>query len=337
MRRSRMSTKSSIQPKLLQSDNQQSVDVVVPMFARHETFHPRHGWLKKGRDLIERNAKAFSSNDAIVELGVGKNMVNAIRFWCQAFKVIEPRVTSGKSREYTPSTSEPNLLDDDGLDPYLEDPSSLWLLHWKLLGPPCYAAAWYYAFFLFNRVEYTIDELFLAISQWARSAFPSNRFADSSLRKDATCIIRMYTDDDSFNVSDIETISSPFADLRLIERSGDPTRYFFNVGPKPNLPAEIIAVACLDFISSDPSRSAITSDGTKGAMAKSLSSLLYDEGSPGLAFKLTESALYNALDKISSAYGTFDIQDNAGILQMVCRESPKALSSRILQDYYSRG
>lgn len=324
------------QPTLSPTNGKGAMDVVLPIFARHETFHPRYGWLKKGMDLVQEEAGVFSTSDAMVKLGVGKNMVNAIRFWCQAFKVIEPTDSSRRSQDYTPARSAQELLGDNRWDPYLEDPGSLWLLHWWLLKPPCHAAAWYYAFNLLNKMEFTIDELFSALEQWARAKFPSSRFAESSLKKDAACIVRMYTDGDSLNSQDIETISSPFADLRLLEKLGNSTRYSFNVGPKPNLPAEIIAVACLDFISSDPCRPTVLSDKTRGAMAKSLSALLYDEGSPGLAFKLTESALYNALDSTSRVHGSFSIQDSAGILQVVCRESPSGLSSKILEDYYSR-
>ena len=129
MWKSSTARESDIQPTLLQVNDQEAA-AVLPVFARHETFHPRYGWLKKGMDLAAEDSGAFSSNDALVRLGVGKNMVNAIRYWCQAFKVIEPVDGSGRSREYKPSDPGRGLLDDDsGLDPYLEDTGSLWLLH----------------------------------------------------------------------------------------------------------------------------------------------------------------------------------------------------------------
>lgn len=308
---------------------------VLPIFARHETFHPRHGWLKKGMDLAAEGVEMLSANGAMVRLGVGKNMVNAIRYWCRAFKVIEPASSVARSQSFSPTSFGLNLLRDAGWDPYLEDSGSLWLLHWHLLKPRCHAAAWYHAFYVFNRVEFTIDELFLAMLEWARGRFQSSRVAESSLRKDAACIVRMYSDDSSSNASDVETISSPFAALRLIETSGDPMRFHFNVGLKPSLPAEIIAAVCLDFMSLDSSRPAISPDEGRGAMTKSLSALLYGEGSPGLAFKLTESALYSALESVSRTYESLNIQDSGGILQIVCTESPDALKSRILGDYYT--
>ncbi len=47
----------------------------------HETFPCRYAWLPKAFGAIQREPKIFSEEElAIVELGVGKNMVHAIRF-----------------------------------------------------------------------------------------------------------------------------------------------------------------------------------------------------------------------------------------------------------------
>src|SRR4051794_40443347 len=59
-------------------------------FARHETFAPRFGWLRKAYDAVTDprvGPEVFLQPDAPVTLGVGKNMVNAIRYWTQAFKL----------------------------------------------------------------------------------------------------------------------------------------------------------------------------------------------------------------------------------------------------------
>ncbi|WP_308253209.1 DUF4007 family protein [Geminocystis sp. GBBB08] len=62
---------------------------VTPTFARHETFHPRWGWLKKGFDVASNDSNIFNSEDAPVRLGVGKNMVRSLRYWCYTFKIID--------------------------------------------------------------------------------------------------------------------------------------------------------------------------------------------------------------------------------------------------------
>ncbi len=78
---------------------------------------------------IQKSPRILSNEDeAMVELGVGKNMVRAIRFWATATGVANNRGADGW--EITPFGIA--LLDQNGLDPYLEDNQTLWLLHWKL-------------------------------------------------------------------------------------------------------------------------------------------------------------------------------------------------------------
>ena len=51
----------------------------------HETFPFRYTWLPKAVRNLTSNPKLFSDEDeAMVVLGVGKNMVRSIRFWAQA-------------------------------------------------------------------------------------------------------------------------------------------------------------------------------------------------------------------------------------------------------------
>src|SRR5947209_5279637 len=93
-------------------------------FSGHESFQCRQLWLKKGYDYV-KSGKFFSDDDAVVALGVGKNMVTSIRFWMKAFNLL---------------TSDDKLTDlahkifaDEGYDPYIEDEATLWLLHYQLV------------------------------------------------------------------------------------------------------------------------------------------------------------------------------------------------------------
>lgn len=54
-------------------------DLARASFARHETFAPRVGWLHKAYLSVKDDPETFLKEDATVRLGVGKNMVNAIR------------------------------------------------------------------------------------------------------------------------------------------------------------------------------------------------------------------------------------------------------------------
>lgn len=45
-------------------------------------------WLKKGYDFV-RSGKSFNDETAVVDLGVGKNMVASIKFWLKSFGIID--------------------------------------------------------------------------------------------------------------------------------------------------------------------------------------------------------------------------------------------------------
>src|SRR3954454_25093134 len=92
-------------------------------FARHETFHPRYGWLKKGFDAAVAAPDIFNAEDATTRLGIGKNMVRALRYWCVAYKVLEerPNPERPRLRDAHPTAFGSKLFSDRGWDPYLED------------------------------------------------------------------------------------------------------------------------------------------------------------------------------------------------------------------------
>jgi uncharacterized protein DUF4007 len=56
-------------------------------FSGHESFTCRNLWLKKGYDFVN-NQGSFTDERAVVDLGVGKNMVNSVRFWLKSFGIV---------------------------------------------------------------------------------------------------------------------------------------------------------------------------------------------------------------------------------------------------------
>src|SRR4051812_26732207 len=97
-------------------------------FSGHETFPCRYAWLPKAFRALRANGRAFADEEAaIVELGVGKNMVRAIRFWVQVAGVASPTTNGYEITDFGRA-----IFDEDGFDPYLEDVRTLWLIHWQL-------------------------------------------------------------------------------------------------------------------------------------------------------------------------------------------------------------
>ncbi len=296
-----------------------------PIFARHETFHPRFGWLKKGFDRAVENPTIFSEESATVSLGVGKNMVKAIRYWCIAYKILEEDPTQ-KTHALIPTPFGQLLLNADGWDPYLEDLGSLWLLHWNLLKVPTQATAWYYTFNIFNRNDFTSDELLQYLIEYKDNEFPSNKVITSSLSKDIGCLLRMYVEQRTGDGPREDSIDSPFLELGLIKPYEDSRYFAMNAGPKPGLAPEIIAAACLDFASNHG----------KGAKTVSITRLLQEEGSPGLCFKIKESTLCDAIENVSKDFSDIALSDTAGLNQLSYSKDPYKLIEKILNHYYRK-
>lgn len=294
------------------------------VFARHETFHPRFGWIKKGFDAVSQDAALFFRKDSHIRLGVGKNMAQSIRYWCEAFKVIEVSQTrNGHARGHSTTVFGRKLLADDGWDPWLEDSASLWLLHWQLLKSPCLATAWRFVFVEFHNIEFTKDDLERALCEYRDGL--GLRLSDSSMEKDASCLLRMYVEQPRKKQVTEETLDCPFVELGLIETAGESRRFTFRLGPKPNLPSAVIVAAALDYVAAVDLKQ----------RTASISSLTYGGGSPGLTFKLTESAMCQAIEEMCDTLGEVSLADSAGLVQMSFQEDPIKLSLKMLNSYYA--
>ena len=64
----------------------QNVEIDKYVFSGHDSFQCRDLWLKKGFDFLI-SGNSFNDSDAVVKLGVGKNMVSSIKFWLKAFNI----------------------------------------------------------------------------------------------------------------------------------------------------------------------------------------------------------------------------------------------------------
>lgn len=294
-----------------------------PVFARHETFHPRYGWVKKGQDTAARDPRLFDDDEAVVELGVGKNMVRSIRHWGLAFRVLAPEKQAGSRMPLAvPSAIGHTIFDDRGWDPYCELPGTLWLLHWWLLAPPSIAPVWWLAFNEFAGVEFIDEQLEQFVADRARD------WADphpSAIRKDVSCLLRMYASGHATRATFDDMIDCPFRDLDLI-RPSEATKgaFRFLIGPKPTLPPAIAAFACLDFIA--------RADST--ARTVTVSGLATEPGAPGRVFKLTEPALIDLLDRAAVDHHDIESTSVAGIPQLVFDDAPDAVATDLLHDHY---
>jgi len=161
-------------------------------FSGHQTFAFRYGWLEKGvRGMLDKK-DLFFRDDALVLLGVGKNMVESIRHWCTVTQLIEEDTANKKPGVVAlrVSTIGERLLSEQGWDPYLEDDASLWLVHWLLVSNPAIGTTWQIAFSLFQRPDFTKREMVNHVAAFAEKQ--SVKVNESSLSRDVDCFVRTY-------------------------------------------------------------------------------------------------------------------------------------------------
>lgn len=247
-------------------------------FSGHQTFVARNGWLEKGVNLILNNPHGFLDRDAVVQLGVGKNMVESIKYWCQQTGLIEDADVAGTMR----LTDLGRFLFGDGnrqgVDPYLEDDASLWLLHYKMVvdAPE---STWSIVFNHYNKPEFRKDEMTSFIAR--RLSDKGQAISEKTLERDVDCFIRTYAG--TRNAGEEESFDSPFLALRLLQSTSDTGLYRLNIGKKHNLPDALVGYAILRYMESI------------GELNVSLVRLLFDPKSPGQVFKLNQGALVDAV------------------------------------------
>ncbi len=298
------------------------------VFARHETFHPRWGWVKKAYDAASRSPHAFNADDATLRLGVGKNMVRSIRFWDAAAKVLEdvPDPERPRQQVVLPTASGRTLFSDNAYDPYTEDPGSLWLLHWRLLAPPCLLPVWWAAFNEFGAVEFSDEDLEAFVADQVQSMSSWTAPHPSTIGKDVSCLLRTYALSVSSRQAFDDLVDCPLRELGLLRTLVQGRRvYRFNVGPKPTLPPAVALFVALDFL-------ARSDDGSRTV---TMSRLATEPGGPGRAFKLSEADLGDLIERAVAVHRGVRIARPAGITQLGFDEPAATLADKVLASYFA--
>ncbi len=194
-------------------------------FSGHETFACKSLWLKKGYDFV-KDGHSFNDEDAVVILGVGKNMVSSIRYWLRAFGLIN------QDNEISPLADY--IFDTEiGCDPFVEDTQTLWLLHWNLIYTN-YATIYRQIFLNFHkeRKEFSKANIFAFLKRKnLDKAFSGIVWNDNTINKDIAMLLRMYV---SPNTNIYEDYSAILLDLNLIKHI-EKDLYEFNYSTKSKI------------------------------------------------------------------------------------------------------
>lgn len=190
-------------------------------FSGHETFQCKRLWLKKGYDYL-KGGKSFHDDDAVVELGVGKNMVNALRYWLRAFGITD--------LNDTPTAIGELIFSDGGYDPFLEDVQTLWLLHYLLVSTN-YATLYNILFTTIHKERESFSKQYVEDyikRQFDEEIFLGVVYNKNTIHKDITTLLKLYVPPQSKNLDDF---TSALLDLNALKAEKNDT-YRFNVHNK---------------------------------------------------------------------------------------------------------
>ncbi len=296
-------------------------------FSGHETFICKQFWLKKGYDYLTAGLQ-FSDKNAVVNLGVGKNMVTSIQFWMKAFGLLEE---DGR----TPNNLAHQLFSsEDGYDPYLENIGTIWLLHYKLVSAE--RSSLYHI--LFNdfrkeRQEFTRENLF----QYVKRKCEENLFEvnKNTLETDIGVFVKGYVKpDDSEKIEIEESFTGLLLDLDLVKREwrenmdGKKVEHLTIASEaRLDLPYQIVLYVILDLLDDLQKGSSIT-----------FRQLQTDPNAPGMIFALNNDSLYEKIKQITNHYKDQGVSfsDTAGVqtLQFNTLFSSSLTKDQVLNDYY---
>ena len=281
-------------------------------FTGHETFPCRYTWLPKAVAALDKKSDLFKDIDeAIVTLGVGKQMARAIRFWVEAAKVVEKQ----EKGDFRISPLGKKLLGKGGFDPYLEDFQTLWLIHWNFSTHsenPIFA--WD---FLMNRWHDPEIASSLVVEAFEKEADSQNRkLSPVTLKQHFNIFLHTYVPTRGTKGSIIEdNLDCPLIELNLIRQIGERTLhdgkreiiYAFNYDPKPKISQELFAFCLNDFWET---------------YWPEENTLLFREvasgrGSPGQIFKLPEEEIRTRLEGIEEVTdGAISFRESVNLRQI---------------------
>ncbi|MDE2826737.1 MAG: DUF4007 family protein [Bacteroidota bacterium] len=292
-------------------------------FSGHETFPLRLNWLKKAVDAVNKKDTIFHSDAAIVELGVGKNMVRSIRHWALATEVIIPDPDLKNRNALSASEFGMYLLGDEGVDPYCEDTATLWLLHWLLCRSPHRSTLWHFVFGHWRGGVLEFRSLQPILKKWVGDQ-KGNMPSDATLRRDFQCFLNTYIAPRLADSHLENVVGFPLTSLGLLcENSGV---VYLREGHSRGLPPEIFAYAVLDYWNRE----------FCGMETLSAHDVLTRQASPGRIFLLSEEQafeLVNCIEAFDEAPFRFD--STAGLHQFY--RTPGATPQAMLERYYSDG
>lgn len=213
-------------------------------FRAHDTFFIRKGWLSKGMKYIHIKPDIFvdKAENPMDVLGIGSNMVKALRYWLQTVGLTQEPSSGHRTQSFTEFGK--SVFEHDR---FIEEVGTLFLLQYKLASNASEATAWYYFFNEFTMSEFTKEDFVSNLQNFVLMK-EGTPVAIRSLNDDFACIVSTYLPryrNSSAKESPENNIDSPLGELGLIDIVSKSRKTYKKVIPSPSSINPWVALAVI--------------------------------------------------------------------------------------------
>lgn len=243
-------------------------------YGRHQSFYIKNNWINKGIKAIQGDPAVFSSIENFKNLGIGKNMFMALKYWLQALNIVNVNFELTDFGNY--------ILN---YDLSCNDNFTLNLLHYFLvLNEPVndveISDTFYYVFNKHDFKSFSKDELLDSLINYDHDN--GKNTSVKTLSRDIDCLIQTYTKLDKSHPEDLNF--SVLAKLQLFKKQKE---YITRVPLRfEKISKDAMYYVILNMKTNNTNRSLTVDE------------LEYEEMSLGRVFHLTRTDIINLIEEM---------------------------------------
>jgi hypothetical protein len=250
-------------------------------YGQHQSFYLRDRWLSKALRYLLEDKRFFYNKDSFEKVGLGKNMLQSLRFWVIATRVVEEKVDKDQKRVHYITPLGEVIYKFDRFVRFNETAS---ILHYEMTKEKEPATAWYWFFNIFPQQVVSKDELLQSFVYWVNEQ-ETREVSIKSLKRDIECLLKLYTAGHS-TFDPEEVIHSPIHKIGLIEENN-------NIIYKKVPGIDDIGITALMY-------SLLDYKVRKGIDTVSVDEIANEKGLWGKIFNMDRSSVVNALELLAN-------------------------------------
>ncbi|AXI39760.1 DUF4007 domain-containing protein [Bacillaceae bacterium ZC4] len=250
-------------------------------YGQHQSFYLRDRWLSKGLKHLLEDERFFYDKESFEKIGLGKNMLQSLRFWIVATRVVEEKFNKQQKKVHHLTPLGEIIYK---FDRFVQFGETAAILHYEIAKEKEPATAWYWFFNVFPQHSISKDELLQLFIQWVNNE-EDREVSEKSLKRDIECLIKLYTAGHSAFDPE-EVVQSPLYKIGIVEEKN-------NVIYKKDAKVENIGLMPLMY-------SLLDYKDRKGIDTVAVDEIVNEKGLWGKIFNMDRASIVNALELLTN-------------------------------------